>query len=192
MRDSAALRAYEDRERSMISGHIRTHGVHLTYVAPDLKGECACCRELGEATPDGGDSVAEQLDGAGDLPPRLHQPFCYTTGLYGIGHPELVLLGLPQDLSMALLNKVAHRVTGHHQDLVPGQLVPDLVPLVLPEEIPNPGMVVFQANNYYQRPLSASVPALQVTWADSEGRFPWDEGHVGGPWGQPRPGTYRA
>lgn len=191
MDSSAALRAFEDRQRSMITDHIRTHGVHLVYVAP--AGECDCCRELGAAAPsDVGDQVADLHGGPEGLPPRLGQPFCYTTGLYGIGHPELVVLGLPQDVSMRLLNAAAHQVTGHRQDLVPGQLVPHLEPQLLVEEIPNPGMVVFQANNYYQRPFHASVPAYQLTWADGAGLFPWEQGHEGGPWGQPRPGTYRA
>ncbi|MCK0112192.1 DUF4262 domain-containing protein [Ornithinimicrobium sp. F0845] len=190
MDNSAALRAFEDRERSMITDHIRTHGVHLTYISTD--GGCDCCRELGEAAPGSSDTLAELVGGAEHLPARLSQPFCYTTGLYGVGHPELVVLGLPQDVSMALLNAVAHQVTGHRQDLVPGQLVPHLQPQILVEEIPNPGMVVFQANDYYHRPFFASVPAYQLTWSDPAGRFPWDEGHDGGPWEQPRPGTYRA
>lgn len=193
MDKSAALRAFEDRERSMITEHIRRYGVHLTYVAPELaEGECRHCSELGDAAPEVGDQVAALLGGPEGLPPRLGQPFCYTTGLYGVGHPELVVLGLPQDASLALLNTVAHQVTGHHQDLVPGQLVPHISLRVLVEEIPNPGMVVFHTNSYYDRPLWESAPAYQLTWTDLDGRFPWDRGHVGGPWGQPRPGTYRA
>ncbi|NLG21916.1 MAG: DUF4262 domain-containing protein [Actinomycetales bacterium] len=191
MDKSAALQAFEDRERSMITDHIRTYGVHLTYVSAD--GGCDCCRELGDAAPEpGGDTLADLLGGPEALPPRLDQPFCYSTGLYGVGHPELVVLGLPQDVSMALLNAAAHQVTGHHQDLVPGQLVPHLELKVLVEEMPNPGMVLFSANDYYRRPFFDSVPAYQLTWADRLGRFPWDEGHDGGPWEQPRPGTYRA
>lgn len=198
MDNNAALQAFEDRERSLITEHIREYGVHLTYVfsRTDERGEtgaeCACCRELGDAAPDVGDQVAEMFGGPEELPPRLDVPFCYTTGLHGVGHAELVVLGLPQDVSMALLNAAAHQVTGHRQDLVPGQLVPHLALSVLVEEIPNPGMVVFQANNFYGRPLLASVPAYQLTWADPFGRFPWDEGHAPGPWGQPRPGGYRA
>ncbi|WP_109474626.1 DUF4262 domain-containing protein [Ornithinimicrobium cavernae] len=191
MDDSAALKAFEDRQRSLMTEHIRTYGVHLTYVFGGEEADCDCCRVLGDAAPDVGDPVAEQLGGPEGLPQRLGQPFCYTTGLYGVGHPELVVLGLPQDVSMALLNTAAHQVTGHHQDLVPGQLVPHLSLAVLVEEIPNPGMVVFEANNYYRRPFLESVPAYQLTWADPQGRFPWDEGHEG-PWAQPRPGTYRA
>lgn len=192
MDNSAALRAFEDRERSQITAHIRTHGVHLTYVSSD--GECDCCRELGEGVHDviDSDPLATLFGGPEKLPPRLDQPLCYTIGLYGVGHPELVVLGLPMDVAMPLLNAAAHQVTGHHQDLVPGQLVPHLRLQILVEEIPNPGMVVFAANDYYRRPFFESLPAYQLTWSDPQGRFPWDEGHDGGPWGQPRPGTYRA
>lgn len=190
--DDVAMRAFEDRERSQITHNIRTHRVHLTYVSADPDAECDCCRELGGAAPDVGDQVAEALGMTEDLPPRLDVPFCYTTGLHGVGHPELVVLGLPPETSAALLNTAAHQVTDHRLDLVPGRLVPQMTPDVLVEEIPNPGMVVFQANNYYRRPWGDSVPAYQLTWADPTGRFPWDEGHVGGAWSQPRPGSYRA
>ncbi|USQ76469.1 DUF4262 domain-containing protein [Ornithinimicrobium cryptoxanthini] len=190
---SAALQAFEDRERALITDNIRSYGVHLTYVAPDLEeGECLQCRELGEESPGGGDHVADVLGGPERLPPRLEQPFCYTTGLHGIGHPELLVLGLARDLSTHLLNMVAQQVTGHHQDLMPGQLVPRIGLRILVEEIPNPGMVIFRANDYYDRSLVDSVPAYQLTWADPDGRFPWEKGHVSGAWGQPRPGTYRA
>lgn len=194
-KNSPALQAFEDRQRRMTTDHIRKHGVHLTYIiaSDDHETECGACRELGaDEAGAATDPLAHVVDSTDGLPRRLHEPFCYTTGLHGIGHPELIVLGLPPDPAMSLLNLVAHRVTGHHEDLIPGQLVPGFRPEVLVEEVPNPGMVVFEANNYYGRPFVASVPAYQLTWADAQGRFPWDEGHQGGPWGQPRPGTYRA
>ena len=62
---------------------------------------------------------------------------------------------------------------------------------VIPEEVPNPGEIVFEANRFYQRPNEASVPVLQLTYTDKNGRYPWDEGCLR-PELQPRPGTWRA
>ncbi|WP_457098433.1 DUF4262 domain-containing protein [Microbacterium sp. P5_E9] len=51
---------------------------------------------------------------------------------------------------------------------------------------------MFAANRFYQRPDEASVPALQLTYPDKEGRFPWDAGCSLPAWRQPRPGEFRA
>lgn len=174
----------------MITDNIRRYGVHLTYVGGEGAAGCACCRDGGEA--EEGDPLAHVVEDLDELPGRLAVPFCYTTGLFGVGHPELVVLGLAPSPAAHLLNVLAHRVIGHHGDLTPGELavVDDL--RVLVEEVPNPGMVLFEANGYYDRPLFASVPAYQLTWPDAEGRYPWDPGHRSVPCLQPRPGDYRA
>ncbi len=62
---------------------------------------------------------------------------------------------------------------------------------VVPETVPNPGEIVFGANSFYDRPPAASVPVLQLTYDDTGGRFPWDEGHLP-PDLQPRPGSFQA
>ena len=48
------------------------------------------------------------------------------------------------------------------------------------------------ANRHYQRPREASVPVLQLTWDDRNGRFPWEDGYSVPVTVQPRPGTFRA
>lgn len=190
MDNVTALLAFYDRQRSLITDHIRTTGVHLTYVSSDA--DCDCCREVG-AVPDAADPFADETGHVPEsLPARLTVPLCYTTGLTGVGHPELVIVGLPPDVSMFLLNAVAHQVTGHHRDLIPGLPVPDLEWDLMVQEIPNPGMILFDANGYYDRPWQASVPALQVIWPDEDGRFPGEPGHDPGVVAQPLPGTYRA
>lgn len=171
--------AWLDQDRRTVIRNIRHHGVHLTYVT-DHHGACACCRIGMGAGP-------EDVDAGGEGP-----PFCYTTGLYGVGHPELLVMGLGELQSMLLLNSLAHDVFDHDLDLTPGQEVDvDGVP-VLVEEVPNPGQVVFAANFFYERPPEFSVPAYQLTWADHMGRFPWDAGHRPGEWAQLRPGELRA
>jgi hypothetical protein len=49
-------------------------------------------------------------------------PFGYTIGLFGLGHPELVVVGLGMEAAHGVLQRVAEDVaTG--RDLVPGELI---------------------------------------------------------------------
>ncbi len=77
--------------------------------------------------------------------------------------------------------------------LLPGQIITfDNWPhRIVPEDVPNPGDIVFSANRYYQRPKEVSVPVLQLSYDDLEGRFPWEDGYAA-PQMQPRPGTFTA
>lgn len=129
----------------------------------------------------GGDSDAHQTS------------FAYTVGLHGIGHPELLVLGVGSGTASGLLNDVAARVRAG-RDLVPGEIL-DFAAWphrVLIEEVPNPGDILFAANHFYERPDVASVPAFQLTYDDRGGRFPTDDGYDIPTWIQPRPGTFSA
>jgi hypothetical protein len=133
---------------------------------------------------------AVQFVGAGE---EDDEPaFAYTIGLFGLGHPELVVVGLDHRSSHDLLGQAAELVSGG-RDLVAGEVLPlaDGEPVVV-EDLPNPGEVVLGANRFYQRPAEVSVPAYQLTWAHPGGGFPWDPGYSCGPGCQPRPGTWRA
>ena len=119
--------------------------------------------------------------------------FGYTVGLFGLGHPELVVVGLDHRVSHGLLNKVARWVVDG-RNLVPGEVIVDDegTNILTVEVLPNPGEVLFSANRFYERPDEYSVPALQLTWADAAGSFPWDPAWAYEPDRQPRPGTWRA
>jgi hypothetical protein len=133
---------------------------------------------------------AVQFVGAGE---EDDEPaFAYTIGLFGLGHPELVVVGLDHREAHDLLGRAAALVAGG-RDLVAGEVLGwnDGEPVVV-EELPNPGEVVLGANRYYQRPAEVSVPAYQLTWAHPGGGFPWDPGYSCGPGCQPRPGMWRA
>ena len=133
---------------------------------------------------------AVQFVGEGDEP---HEPpFGYTIGLFGLGHPELVVVGLDCDTTYPILQRVAGLVRGG-RDLVPGELLTfgDRGGTLVPEVCPNPGDVVLGANRFYQRPPEHSVPALQLAWCH-DGAFPWDPGWPCPPECQPRPGTWSA
>lgn len=118
--------------------------------------------------------------------------FAYTIGLFGLGHPELVVVGLGHRRAHGLLGWAAGLVTAG-RNLVAGEVLAaaDDEPIVV-EELPNPGEVVLGANRYYQRPAEVSVPAYQLAWAHPGEGFPWDPGYSCGPGCQPRPGTWRA
>jgi hypothetical protein len=133
-----------------------------------------------------------QFVGAGEEP--WEPPFGYTVGLFGLGHPEVVLVGLDPESTHGLLGRVAETVCDG-RDLVPGELLawPDWRDLrLVVEELPNPGEVVLVANRFYARPAEYSVPAYQLTWALPGRCFPWEGAGPGDPDVQPRPGTWRA
>jgi hypothetical protein len=119
--------------------------------------------------------------------------FGYTVGLFGLGHPELVVVGLDHQVSHSLLNKVARWVVDG-RNLVAGEVISDDdgQNILTVEVLPNPGEILFSANRFYERPDEYSVPALQLTWADAAGRFPWDPLCAYERDRQPRPGTWRA
>jgi hypothetical protein len=119
--------------------------------------------------------------------------FGYTVGLFGLAHPELVVVGVGYESSHGMLNRTAQLVLDG-RDLVPGEVLlnDDGQPAVTVEILPNPGEILFSANRFYERPDEFSVPAYQLTWAHPGGLFPWDAGYPCGPECQPRPGTWRA
>ncbi len=134
---------------------------------------------------------AVQYVGAGDEPDE--PPFGYTVGLFGLGHPELVVVGVGHDIAHDMLDRIARTVLGG-RNLVPGEVFHDDAgkAVLTVEALPNPGEIVFSANRFYERPDEFSVPAFQLTWPDADGAFPWDPGYAYPPEVQPRPGRWRA
>jgi Domain of unknown function (DUF4262) len=118
--------------------------------------------------------------------------FAYTVGLFGLGHPELLILGVPPGTAAGVLNNLGDRVRAG-DDLVPGEIITfeEWPHRIVAEPVPNPGEIVFAANRYYRRRDEQSVPVLQLSYDDKAGRFPWEEGYAA-PEMQPRPGTFRA
>lgn len=116
--------------------------------------------------------------------------FAYTVGLFGIGHPELLVFGLDMESAGGVLNGL-YEVIRAGGDLIPGEViaVPGCSTRVLVETLPNPGEILYAANRHYQRPSEVSVPAYQLTW-DVDGAFPWEPGYPYSESKQPRPGSY--
>lgn len=116
--------------------------------------------------------------------------FCYTTGLFGLGHPELIVFGLDEHSANGMLNWCFARVK-EGEDLMPGEILEfgNGCGRARVEVFPNPGDALFGANRFYQRPSEYSVPAYQLT-RDVNGAFPEDPGYPYGPHQQPRPGEF--
>lgn len=99
--------------------------------------------------------------------------FAYTIGLTELGHPELLMIGLPPPQAQSLLNdmggaiKVGRRYT-------PGERVPQIISHydVLIRGPINPVRArMIQAINLY-----GDIDALQVLWPDTGGVFPGETG----------------
>ena len=166
---NAQRTAWLDQQDAMVKAHIREHGVHLTYVGGVGCGVPGCVGEDGEG-PD----------------------FCYTVGLFGLGHPELLILGAGMHTAAGVLNELATRIRAG-AELLPGELVTfaEWPHRIIVETVPNPGEIVFEANRFYRRPAESSVPVFQLSYDDLAGRFPWEPGYAA-PQMQPRPGTFHA
>jgi hypothetical protein len=161
--------AWLDQQDSHTAATIRKYGWLIEYVGGGGCDVPGCC---------GG-----ELDGP---------PFGYTVGLFGLGHPELLIIGAPQATTFGVLNDLGGRIRDG-QDLVVGQLLTfeGWPHRIVVEALPNPGEIVFAANRHYQRPAQASVPVYQLSYDDKAGKFPWDPDYAA-PEMQPRPGTFRA
>lgn len=170
-----SIQAWLDQDDKYTADTIRKHGTRIQYVGG---GQCSCCDHLG---------VSPRADEQ-DTP-----PFAYTIGLFGLGHPELCIVGVDPGTASAVLNDVSARIRAG-RDLVPGEMLTfdGWTHRVTVEPVPNPGEIAFGANRFYHRPAEHSVPLLQLTYDDRQGRFPWDDGYANPPAVQPRPGEWRA
>lgn len=165
----ARTQAWLDQHDAHIAAMIRRHGWYIAYIGGGSCDRPGC---------DGGDSA--------------DPPFAYTVGLFGLAHPELLILGVGPETAAGVLNTLGTRIRVG-EALLPGEIVTfdDWPHRIVPELVPNAGEIVFEANRFYQRPNEASVPVLQLSYDDSEGRFPWEDGYAA-PEMQPRPGTFTA
>jgi Domain of unknown function (DUF4262) len=99
-----------------------------------------------------------------------------TVGLeHRLGHPELLVSGMPEDLMPVVLDMAAHRLMRGRR-LAPGDWLEGVlghVP-VLVEELNQEGLrwTSFWSSWFHRRP----VRVLQLLWPDTSGRFAWQPG----------------
>lgn len=163
------MEAWSDQEDARVAATVRRYGWFIQYVGGGSCSAPGCC------SPDS--------DGPA---------FAYTVGLFGLSHPELLIFGVPPDTAAGVLNTLGSRVRDG-EALLPGQLIEfeEWPHRIIPEPVPNAGEIVLGSNRYYRHPAEHSVPVLQLSYDDTEGRFPWEEGYAA-PEMQPRPGTFKA
>lgn len=164
---TANLQAWLDQDDARVADMIRKYGWSVEFI---FGGGCNC---------------SSTCDAEGP-------PFAYSIGLFGMGHPELLMIGVPMETASGVINDLGSRIRAG-ADLIPGELITfDNWPhRIVAEEVPNPGEIVLGANRHYQRPSEFSVPVLQLSYDDVDGRFPWESDYIA-PWLQPRPGSFRA
>lgn len=167
----ARTQAWIDQDDANTVAIIRRHGWMIQYVGGGICNVPGC-----------------------DAHEDPEQPsFAYTVGMFGLGHAEFLVFDLRPGDASVVLNDLGERVRSG-ETLIPGQLVTSegWNHKVVLEEVPNPGEIVFSANRFYQRPGEFSVPVLQVTYDDEQGKFPWDDGYDPAAGCQPRPGAFSA
>lgn len=165
----ARIQAWSDQHDAAVAAAVRQHGWSIQYIGGGSCSAPGC-----------------------DCPDSEGPSFAYTVGLFGLAHPELLIFGVPPETAVGVLNTLGQRIRDG-EALLPGRLITfeEWPHRIIPESVPNPGEIVLQSNRFYLRPDEYSVPVLQLSYDDSEGRFPWDEGYAA-PEMQPRPGSFRA
>jgi hypothetical protein len=163
------LAAFFDQEDARLADQIHRFGVSIQQIGGGRCSAPGCCAPVSD------------------------RPFAYTVGLFGIAHPELVVVGLDISESSRALNAAARSALDGGR-IMPGvaMTVPGWSRRFIAEAVPNPGEIAFRANQFYQRPTGVSVPLLQLSYPDRRGRFPSDPSYSGSRRRQPRPGEWDA
>jgi hypothetical protein len=107
--------------------------------------------------------------------------FSYTVGLTAMGHPEVIVTGLPFDHAQTFLNNIGSDVRDGKQ-FRPGFATEDLTgpgtPVVFIAVEDTSGLTAVDQ-------VYGSVPAVQMVWPDSAGHLPWVPGYRNQPDAQP-------
>lgn len=126
--------------------------------------------------------VAIQFVGAGEA----KSSFGYTVGLFLVSHPELILFGLPSDLTKRLLNDLAFSVLRGGMGYAEGdrvhQLLQGYAVRLGPVSDPDQHLGVAFATARLRGLPATDVRALQVHLPDPSGSFMGDEGFTGPDW----------
>jgi hypothetical protein len=107
--------------------------------------------------------------------------FSYTIGLTALGHPEVIILGMPSEHASTFLNMIGDEVQrGGRFDhgTVTGEFTSDDSPVVFIRAEDTERLTAVA--EVYGR-----VDALQMVWPDSTGRLPWQNGYRNPPETQP-------
>ena len=179
-----AQQAWLDQDDQLTVDLVRRYGWRVVYVAAHGEEDAPCASDC--------PCLDELMDiEIEDAPPT--PAFAYTVGLFGLGHPELLLFSTTAEVAGIVLNRLGARVLAG-DNLLPGRVIQlsEWDRGMVTEQVPNPGGTVYAANAFYRRSAEASVPVLQISYADDDGRFPWQRDYDLRAGWQPRPGTFWA
>lgn len=104
--------------------------------------------------------------------------FAYTMGMYDVGLPEVIVFGLPPDVSQPVLNDLCLPLVragggvlepGERDDVFGGGVKAMLIEA---DEEDAAKYVTFSATVHDR----ASVPVMQLCWPDANGLWPWQHG----------------
>jgi hypothetical protein len=114
--------------------------------------------------------------------------WCHTVGLARLGHPELVIAGLPAEIATELLNTVASDVVAATKSLSAGDELGDVAPMPLRVVAIDPAYLDerFAVARDIEEDEFAEHGAFQLVWPDAGGLFPWEGGSecpTQGQWG---------
>lgn len=95
----------------------------------------------------------------------------YTVGLTAMGHPEVVITGMPFEGSHAFLNYIGDLVREGRR-FQPGTMTHDLT------DVNTVGFITVTETDELSavEELYGSVDALQMIWTDTFGKYPWEPG----------------
>jgi len=107
--------------------------------------------------------------------------FAYSLGFYAnFGQPEVVVFGLPMEISQRFLDIAAIRIAGAKQpyemykpyeDIAEGTKVA-FVP-VARRHFP----AYFGYGGWFYQSVETDFPVIQMVWPDKAGKFPWEQGY---------------
>lgn len=101
----------------------------------------------------------------------------YTVGLTAHGHPEIVMTGLPCDVSGAFLNHAGRIIVQEGGHFVAGDHTNALA-----DGPPLPVIAVEDTTSLVGVELVyGTISAVQIIWTDSQGNLPWEPGWVNPP-----------
>jgi Domain of unknown function (DUF4262) len=106
--------------------------------------------------------------------------YSHTAGLTGLGHPEVIVTGLPFGAGEKYLNLVGEAVRAG------AVFRPGATTALTDADSPVVFLPVVDTGRLsLLEQLYGSVDALQLVWPDSTGKLPWEEGHRNPPTAQP-------
>jgi hypothetical protein len=106
--------------------------------------------------------------------------FDYSVGLYyTYGHPEILVMGLPENVAQEFINLAGLRIQGGN-GFQAGERTDDLAKgfpfVLLPVSLKHYPEYLGLGIWFYQN-LKAPFPVLQLIWPDKQSRFPWEIGY---------------